>query len=364
MKKLPTVLLSTLIFGLVGSNLTASPASALYRDDTGATWYTVAEALEFKEELDRETEEICGDNLSCREELYFSRMESGDQKFWVVEQLTQQQITVTSVNPGAETLKVLFFDEDVMMRQMGVHEPLTLGEFYMGWFEYGVDRIYNYSSYAEELFADTFLGAHLIYAQKDNEGDKIPANQEFELSAKGSNLNLNTSGEIAYGAYADPYFNAAGRFIYASCLSEPDYAEGVECKMMISAERGIAYFPPRETETTGYGNMDSNSQDSAILQDNEITNQSEVLITQAETNLENTTTEFTSENITTPQLVVTEPKSPNTGTYTNPCVQKTIEFPWWLVILIALGDATVLWLFWPKSRKNSKKTLDKNEEVR
>ena len=187
-------------------------------------------------------------------------------------------------------------------------------------------------------------------------------NQEFEISVGGSNLNQNTSGEIAYGAYADPYFNAAGRFIYTSCLSEPDYVEGIECKMMVSPEKGIKFFPPRETteaaEPTDYGDIDNDSQDGLTgqddvnLRDDETSEQPEALTAQSETDSGGTIPELALGKNTSLQVVDVMPKTPNTGTYSNPCAQKTVEFPWWLVVIIALGDAAILWLFWPRGKKH------------
>lgn len=372
MKKLPTILLSTLTLGLANLGLTAHPASALYIDDDGATWYTVSEMLEYKTEFDQLAEDQCGDNTACLQDLYFTKMGSEDPKFWALEQLTQQQITVTSVNPGEGTLKVLFFDEDSMLKRMGIHEHLALGEFYMGWFEYDVNRIYNYGSYVNELSNDTFPGAHLIYFQSDNGEGNIPANQEFELSVPEANLSLNTSGEIAYGAFADPYFNAAGRFIYTSCLSEPDYAEGVECHMMISPEKGIAYFPPRETTFTflsqeneepnpsDSGNSDSGGNDSSNPATDSLSDEP----TQSTPDLANSTP---SEPDTTPETttiassaplafaassITTSPKAPNTGAESTQNNQGSTNFPWWLGVIFASGIATLVWLFLPsRSRK-------------
>lgn len=377
MKKLPTILLSTLTLGLANLGLTTHPASALYIDDDGATWYKVSEMLEYKNEFDQLAEDQCGDNTTCLQDLYFAKMESEDPKFWALEQLVQQQITVTSVNPGEGTLKVLFFDEDTMMKRMGIHEHLTLGEFYMGWFEYDVNRIYNYGSYVDKLSSDTFPGAHLIYFQSDNSEGNIPANQEFELSVPEANLSLNTSGEIGYGAFADPYFNAAGRFIYTSCLSEPDYFEGAECRMMISPEKGIAYFPPRETIFTLPSQEDdnSNASDSGNSDlggdnpDNLATDSSDKpaqstpepgattavavanepdITSEAVTIASSAPLAFTASSIST-----TTPKTPNTGAESTLYDQGSASnFPWWLGAIFASGIVTLAWLFIPsRSRK-------------
>lgn len=401
MKKIPLQLLTILILSTVFTNVFTANTHALYIDEDGTTWYTVPEMLEYKEIVDKEEQELCGDDMDCKQDFFFSKIETDD-KFRALEQLTQQQIVVTSVNPAEETLKVLFFDEEMMLKHMGISEKLELGEFYMGWFESDVERIYNYGSYADQLFADTMPGVHLIYAQRDNYGDKIPANQEVDIFAPGSDLNLNTSGEIAYGVYADQ-FNAAGRFIYTSCLSEPDYEEGTECRLMLSGDKGFNYFPPRETlisseptnnndiedditiqdDTTsapvdddieaGFGSMsDESNQDNNGLAESLSEATSNPDITNADqTGNETTEEENPDEPSDSSTLKKTSPagsatttsessnsiKTPETGISTV-SEDDTIEFPWWLKVLIGLNTAILLWLFWP-SRKKSPKTTKK-----
>ncbi len=387
MKKLPTLLLPTLIFGLIGSIAANPKASALYKEEDDTTWYSVPELLEYKEELDRETADTCGEDSYCLEELFFSKMDSNDSKFCALEQLTQQQIVVTSVNLTEETIKVLFFDEDMMIKHMGISERLALGEFYMGWFDEDVERIYNYGIYAEDLMNDTLPGAHYLYAQRDVSENIIPANEEYLIDVSSRGLNLNSSGEIAYAAFAEPYFNAMGRFYpYGSCLLEPDYTEGTECRLMLSAEKGQRFFPPRETieaevesgsstsplaeEATENINKEDPKEENVIPEETlfhaeEIQDEtSEKDYTRnEEEEIENNTLSALQNNeifalgqLNQQSISSQTIKSPNTGTNTNPCNQRTVEFPWWLVILIALGDIVVLWLFWPKSHKKSKKS--------
>lgn len=389
MKKLTTLLLSTLILGLVSPTTTTPKASALYKEEDGTTWYSVPELLEYKEEYDREAANICGEDTHCLEELFFSEMESENPKFWALEQLTQQQIVVTSVNPTEETIKVLFFDENMMLKHMGISEPLTLGEFYMGWFDHDVDRIYNYGIYAEDLMNDTLSGAHYLYAQRNDSENIIPSNEEFLIDVAGSGLSLNSSGEIAYAAFAEPYFNAMGRFSpYGSCLMEPDYAEGTECRLMLSAEKGQRFFPPREATEKEILKFDSpvirqvedlegrEEDDSKEVpaEENDVQGETRPQAEEMQDEglgdkyIESGAVFATSQNdgilssgqMTSQSTTSQGVKAPSTGTATSPCGQKTIEFPWWLVILIALGDIVVLWLFWPKSHKKPKKVLDKN----
>ena len=364
MKKLPKLILPTLILGAVTSQALAPKTSALYIDDDGATWYTVQELLGYKEEVDRETDNLCGDDMGCRENLYYSHFEAEDYKFWALEQLLDQQVVLTAVNPKEETLKVLYFDEDMMLKRMGVSEPIDLEVFYLGWFEYGTERIYNFGGITDELSNETMPGTHKIYYWDTSvDGpNPIPANQEFELSAAGSGLNSNVLGEIPYGADAGMYkFNAVGRFIYTSCLAESDYEEGKECRLMISGEKGQAYFPPRETIIENeQNNGDDPDQTGDITPDS---GQTEVI----DKNIEESNsdqTENNTKNSFADQTFITDnnqatrvtqaPKAPNTGVG-NICIED-YDFPWWLVVALILIDVAILWTFWPKK---SKKPIDK-----
>ena len=358
MNKISKILLSILISGLASINTGTPDASALYIDEDDNTWYTVAELLEYKEELDQAAATECGDDMSCLRELYSLKEENRDQKYLSLKRLAEQQIIITSINPEQETIKVLFFDEDMDLKYRGISRPLTLGEFYAGWFEYDVGRIYNYGYYSDELFSETLDGAHLIYAQRDNTGNKIPSNQEFEISISGSNLVADTSGEIAYGAYADPYFNVAGRFVYSSCLDEPDYHNGTECKMMISADMGTRYFPPRETTKI----QDNTEGDDETNMDG--------------INEETETTVATNDTVTSRELDdreveafsnQTDVKSPNTGAMTHFATHlRKVELPWWIAVLVIANTALFIWWVMPdhkKSPKNRKKSIDKKDRL-
>lgn len=374
MRKIPIKLLTILVLSTVFSGIISAKTHALYIGEDNTTWYTVPEMLDYKEIIDQEEQNLCGNDMNCQQEFYFNKFET-DEKFRALDQLTQQQIVVTSVNPEAEILKVLFFDEDMMLKRMGISTKLKLIEFYMGWFEYDVERIYNYGSYTDKLFSDTMPGAHLIYAQRDNNGDKIPSNKEIEIYAPGSNLQLNSSGEIAYGVIANQ-FNAAGRFIFTSCLREPDYQDSTGCHLMLSGDQGYRYFPPRETllnETTE--NHIEQEEINELLSDEEAKEQigneapnSENMLTQESNNAHNNLVELTdiytakAENLSKIKAEENVAKSdnsflgaPDTGE-SNKTPEKVTIMPWWIIFLSIISIYLIVWWFTPtKNEKNYNK---------
>lgn len=350
MKNIPLLFLSILIFGLLFSP--GKPAQAAIQAEN-TTWWSVEEMIEFSRQVDAEREELCRGDQACEEDFYLSMHEKGD-KYSALLNFLSSRVWLTSINPATETIKVFYFDEDMMLGNMGIEEHADLTHLYFGWFDDWSGQIYNYNY---DQFTDgTMPGLHTMYVGDASEygAGWIPTREEVELSVAGSDLIRNTSGKIDYAAFADPYFNAQGYFDVSSCLNAPDYTEGTECKLMISSDRWVSYFPPRdEIRLENEDIVDSAFNDDIQNELNGSLSQTESLENAGNEQVKNEQPATTENTIYTKDNFI---KSPNTGTMTNPCPSRTIEFPWWLVILIALGDAVVLWLFWPnKSSKKSQK---------
>ena len=232
MKKIPIILTLTMLLGTTGLPVPVN-AAIKHRD---RIWWSVQELLDFYPEVEAEKEAECGGSEECKMEFTFSMFERGP-KYAALEMLTQGQIWVTSVNPATDTLKVLFFDEDMMMKHMGITEYLTLEYLMFDWFdEWNTVGRYAYGTEA---------GMHLFYEKSGDELSNIIPWTESELSVPGSELASNPSGLIGYSAFADQ-FNAQGTFDFQACIRADDYEFGEECKMYISDVEGISFFPPRE----------------------------------------------------------------------------------------------------------------------
>ena len=264
MKRIPILFLSILISSLL--LVPIKPTSAMM-EARGTTWWTVEELLEFYQEVEQEKEEECGDNQDCKMEFNFSMYEKGP-KYSALESFIQGQFWITSVNPAEETIKVLFFDEDMMLKQMGIEEKLELEHLYIAWFENWKTQVYN-GDY--EHFYDGYMeGLHKMYAGISSiDGPNwIPAWQELELSVAGSHLVENAQGIITFSVFAENnMFNAQGSTNYLGCLREPDYSYGTECKMYVSGDQGMSFFPPREQ--TEEQNEETNVEIAAVAPENE-----------------------------------------------------------------------------------------------
>ncbi|MBO7718235.1 hypothetical protein J6S37_01930 [Candidatus Saccharibacteria bacterium] len=378
MKKLSTFLLLTLIFGL-----TISPGvNAIYTDDDGATWYTVEELLDYQQEIDTELSEVCADDIGCRQDAYFSKMET-KLELLALEQLAGQQFILTAINPEQEYIKTLFFGEDMMLKRMGISEELDINQVYIGWLEDDVERIYRDGMDPDQYSNGEIPDAHTIYAWKDGTEAEQLIQPDMEAELPAANLGTNTTGQLIYNIDSGPgKFAAYGRFFYSECMTASNYLPGSECKLMTSAEKGQRYTPLLETvpNSGAFGGSDDNNDDDGGLfttvafgstnpsddpdPEEEITeNGPEERTTEIAVASTNEGNISASEGTTRDEKIAEQakasltvsPKAPNTGTNTEACNQKTIEFPWWLAAMIAVGDVVVMWLFWPNNRKNRQK---------
>lgn len=351
MKKIPIPLLTLILSALFGM-LFSAKTQALYKDENGATWWSVEELLEFSKVADAEEEKLCGNDYGCREELFFSRFENEDERYMALNMLKEGRFWITSINPTTETLELLYFDEDEMLKRWGIEEKESLVFVFLAWFDNVNGQIGNYDHYLpiESQFSDDL---HLLYAGDAETFDikGFPANTPFELPINNTGLINNSLGRI-YQAVFGQHYNSKGYTDYSSCLA--NYEEGKSCILMFSASRGYGYFPPRENVIENEQNIDDDEEDVDL---------ETVSYTEPSTNKPNEEPspriEQSVEDNKIEQAPIIIPKTPNTGNSTKTC-EKTIEFPWWLSIVLLLGNITALWLFLPqKSSKNRKKVLTK-----
>ena len=125
---------------------------------------------------------------------------------------------------------------------------------------------------------------------------------------------------------------------YSSCVNSLNYVEGMECRMIFDETGNWSYYPfyPEEPKTA----------------ENSISDLGGETIIYAST--------MSEEELGATTEVV---NAPNTGTTTAP-QEKQTGLPWWMSLIFSVGCATTLWLFWPKSRKKSKKSVDKPKQMR
>ena len=373
MRKLSIPILSTLIAGLVFSPVEITSA-AIYDRDT--TWWSVEELLEFYPAVEAEKDAECGSNQDCRMEFGFNMIERG-KKYSALSNLLESQFWITSINPETETIKVLVFDDDMMLRRMGIEEKLELENLYIGWTEDWLGHGYYHNF--DALFDNSMPGVHQLFNSEIEDVASIIPWQENEFPMLDSDISSNTTGVLYFTIYAKyNMFNAQGSTSYANCLNSPDYQAGMECKLYISGDQWASYFPPREpivieempivevveSDNTEPSNpkpddteSENNELEPTVNQENAdpdpVNNEPILEITETgNDDTDNTSNVGTIDNSIKPTLEI---YAPETGTVPIEGTNAT-EFPWWLGAIVALNILTLAWLFLPFGIKTPKNT--------
>ncbi len=108
MKKRPILLLS-LFLGVIFNLLFSVKSHALSTDGNGITWYTVAELLEYKEQVGIEEREKCSSDVACLKS-YRENKKKNDEKYAALATLEPWQIRLTSINLKTGTVKLVIFE--------------------------------------------------------------------------------------------------------------------------------------------------------------------------------------------------------------------------------------------------------------
>ncbi|MBR2544219.1 hypothetical protein IKF04_02880 [Candidatus Saccharibacteria bacterium] len=416
MKKVLAVGLLALVISPIINTSTPTFAATKER---GTTWWSVEEMLDFYQEVEQEKITECDQDEACGMEFDYNLLERGP-KYSALNNFLETQLWITAVNPTKETVKIFYFNDDMMLKRMGIEEKIHLQHLYMGWFDEWNAQIFNYNH--DRFVSGEISGLHTMYDGSSSvDGlDWIPAWEEVELSVSGSDLKDNLSGIIDYAVFAEENkFNAQGTFNYSDCLNAPDYIEGTECKLMISGDQWATYLPSREAKEEG---GEEKAEDAAItdLSDDAVSNgpidaatttdetttdpndsnpsAGPGLIDNSTTAIDTTNSPVQIEEVSQSREIV-EPKSelititegnqslsafesnrkigiktPNTGKSMSVVKGEVSPMPWWLIMMELLGGILMLWWFIPvraikrqkkqKSPKKSPKSLDKKSQVR
>ena len=358
MRKSP-VLFSIILMAVVGNSILLNQSSYATYQENNITWWTVDELLDFSIQQEREISDMCGNNIGCRQEQYFNNLEREDGRYRALDRLRQSQFNITSINPEQETIEILFFDQDAMLSQMGIEEHYPLNYVFLAWFNQPNGNIgnYTYSRPDIEQFPDDL---HIIYSSGTHLGANFPSNRKFNLPTQQTGLKNNSLGRIYAATFGEQY-NSKGFVDYSDCINAEDYTPGTECQLMITADYASKFMPPRnnlnnnfsltssDTESQNENNtgISNDKSDTALEEDKKIGNDTDTQGDIYDKDKTITSFDVASRDV----LNSTMAKAPETGANTASC-EKVIEFPWWLIILLIIGDIAVIWLFWPRKYQN------------
>ena len=354
MKKIISILI------LIAFLSTASLQNPTFATSTSREIWTIPELIEMKTESDREMDELCHEDQSCEEGLHSSRLENRGRNL-AIENFSNMTLIITSINPSNSIVRVLFHDEDQMLRQFfGTRQHAILDELYIAWFS-SRPEIYNrdyalYGNYPDGMYYPLFAGSSAT-----NGSDWITPNIEVELNIEDASVLYNSPYLIYFTMEAD-ITNVSGIHDYGDCMNSPLYEEGMECRMVFDDAGGFFFLPflpgaetpvfyPLSEETL----IDKNTTSEIGSQETSISPSSADSL---ETEKENSSTNSlgNSDASSSSATKTVNPTIPNTGASIYPFKNhiKKVDLPWWIIVLVVLGGAFLVWLFTPNSKKPPK----------
>lgn len=276
-------------------------------------------------------------------------------------------LILTAVNPSKNTFRIYFNGTELEYKRMGfapenyLHD---LSELYIAQF----DKDYPIGVYWWDDIKKSIDNPHryTVYdssAMKD-EGNWVPSNQEVELPMKEFSLNPKTSRHLRI--YYKTTIGISYELYYdlSSCIDSSDYQDGMECQIRYSNTGNIVFFVPSEpvdiasnpfsgneiiiSQDENNNSASTNPQDEGNVPIN-LEPQIEEVASATDSVNEGAEIDFGSEDSST--AATAQIKTPETGTNTAESCSKIIAFPWWLAVLLVVGDAVLVWWFMPK-RKN------------
>lgn len=361
-------ILLTILIAMVASGGLAGKVEAKYEED-GATWWSVEELLN-----------------------------SSEPPQHLKEMFLNYRFMISEVNLAKETIKVIYLDEDPMLKMMGIDEKQNLNQILISWYEKYQNQVIDfYDGIYHQKKTDDI---HVMYEGGPNlylTGEVAPG-VEVEIGVAGADLRANKNYMINYAVFAGS-FNGKGEAHYRDCVTREDYIEGEPCRLMFSEEKGMGYLPVRENVVEpevepGVEPEEPGAEPEVIepeviepaefIQPDEPVVAEEPKMTESEVvALENKPAVLEPVNLivsmarpvtTTREITNNQEKTnENLALYTNVsdnggddlievpdlmagCAkEKIVEFPWWLILLLILGDALIMWWFWPEKRKNEQK---------
>ena len=373
-KKLFLISTLTILAGSIG--LRTVP---VFARESGEIW-TVPQLITLQEEVVAETSRICAGDTFCENELYFDHLRFGG-KYAALDGFSNMIILITAINPSSSTIRVIFHDEDPIMRWVPEeNRRSTLDELYVSKFSNhpGIDEAHDImrSGHSGETHHPLFVGAAAT-----NGIGWFASNVEVELPITNATSLLEAPYIIHFAMEAD-YTNVLGAHDYSDCLTSPAYKEGMECRAVFD-ENGWFYFlpfwPGAELPATMTATEDPVSEE-ATSEDTPAEGSTPPDDTPMEGGLgavepeEGTTlvTEITPEASSTETTSISDilPTTPDTGKPTYGFHAKKTDLPLWIAGLIVANFVLLVWWFMPVHRKSpkipkkSKKGIDKKTRVR
>ena len=286
---------------------------------------------------------------------------------------------ITSINPSEETMTLYYKNPmDARLERMGLlAEPVDFISLYMFWLEPGkndpdVDARFA-ENYAEQIKnGEPEPGLHTVLARNnDVDGtDWLEPKQEIEFSIKGSNISSpDFDGRIFHMLSGSRgVIWSRGTTYLTDCINSPEYTPGMNCTLMMRDDGRSVYLPTAKKIAEPEPEPEPTPEPSPTPEPEPITevivgttiiektDTTPVIVTTANTPTREKTAIST---IEPPKKVEPLAASDNIEIPTaakKSSKKKVKDDPVWIInLVIFVCSGILLWFFWPKNSKKSKK---------
>lgn len=422
MAKIPLAVSTALISTVFLTGLVSPSAHATGTLENGLQYWTIQDIIEYGIEAEAARNALCGDDTSCKEQYYYEHMDGGEDRtrYQLLDRFNSTRIWLTSINPSTGAAKFLYQGKDGWAVAMG-HDVVSqnLNELYFVWLQGdAVDRYYSNSwfdparehyvpDYVDEILSGELPpDTHEIFSYNIERDGYIayPERTEIDFTiSSNANLGANTDGAVYFSNMVGG-LRTHGVYNYSSCLSDPNYREGMECRFVFTedyrqqfvpfAEDGILATaedqlmsetePESEPSTEPAPDPELEPNPEPASDPDPEPNQEPTSDTEPELNPEPASEPEPINNIASPTddnlddlenrediIVIADNNTatphittPNTGQPTATSEENSAPvFPWWLTAILIINGIAIAWLFWPdefikrliaKNRKNRK----------
>jgi hypothetical protein len=408
-KTLP--LLATLMLAAGGLTLAnVASVSAAVETPEGETLYTLADVQAMNEEMNAMLAENCGeDMMTCGRDFYDNKTYT-EPKYKALDYYLNSNILISSVTPSAGELKIFYNNVGGMMRWYGptTREMISL---HLAWSDLTPEETSRFFAYTPDLSQLDSVSEwyHFIYSSASGANDTniIPMAETTIKSLTPDMSGLVTAKGIQFTTQEVNGGLSSGWFFIDSCFSSPYYREGAECRLMFTDNyrtKFVPYYngvvgwdapeeepvsePSEPSEPTG-GDGVGDASDSASASDGasdggESENTRIIYVTTSsssrdESSVASTTkyypvVAYAEQRTETPasgedktnantktddDSGVAAKKDDNNAAGTNGdfSVPKSgqeackVEYPWWFIALVLGIDAVIMFIVWPKTRR-------------
>ena len=374
MKKLPLFLLALTPI-LISTFLVSKTNAAGFYD--GHEWWMPSEVASYFQEKNAERETLCQDDSDCHNQILDDLM-ANDNLYRIGYQVFMgSRFLITSINRSNNTVEIYFNNDDINISKYNPgwrdSDLLTL---FLGWFDGEARQIYDLT---DNTLFDSDPNRHILYSETYlTMGRGWLPSQNFV--SVGLNEDINATDYLAYFAHSGIYYSK-GIIDLSHCKEDPNWGN---CDLLISDDGETRFFAPGELEFYTSPEIPPDDVEEPIENPDEpiiideprpnpepgpqpeepvsesATSEPEVLEPVSVTAVDSLVTNTFSENSDSEQAkadILAElldiPLVGNTASLSPKSCSK-IDFPWWFLAMIVVGDIIAVWIFMPSRHQRIK----------